>query len=166
MYSDQRKFKTAQLLDALWPFVHTSLVVPGTPPVYNWLCAMLTPSCRGMYAFYFIFMYTFFCCCARRLGAPEMPRRRYICECVQFSRIIYAFHARHRALCALARSNAAGTRVQTSEQRKRLETVLGYDGIYRQKLSTDYRAHVAMNIYLYLMNIYSYLRCMNLSGER
>jgi hypothetical protein len=41
-----------------------------------------------------------------------------------------------------------------------------YDGIYRQKLSTDYRAHVAMNIYLYLMNIYSYLRYMNLSGER
>ena len=41
-----------------------------------------------------------------------------------------------------------------------------YDGIYRQKLSTDYCAHVAMNIYLYLMNIYSYLRYMNLSGER
>jgi hypothetical protein len=41
-----------------------------------------------------------------------------------------------------------------------------YDGIYRQKLSTDYRAHVVMNIYLYLMNIYSYLWCMNLSGER
>jgi hypothetical protein len=51
----------------------------------------------------------------------------YICERVQFrsSRIIDAFHARHRALCALARSNAAGTRVQTSEQRKRLEAVLG-----------------------------------------
>ena len=30
-----------------------------------------------------------------------------------------------------------------------------YDGIYRQKLSTDYCAHVAMNIYLYLMNIYT-----------
>jgi hypothetical protein len=41
-----------------------------------------------------------------------------------------------------------------------------YDGIYRQKLSTGYRAHVMMDIYLYLMNIYSHLQDMNLSGER
>jgi hypothetical protein len=36
------------------------------------------------------------------------------------------------------------------------EVGYSYDGIYHQKLSTDYRAHVAMDIYLYLMNIYNY----------
>jgi hypothetical protein len=42
-----------------------------------------------------------------------------------------------------------------------------YDGIYRQKLSTDYHAHVAMDIYLYLMNIYSYCGTLTsqVSGE-
>jgi hypothetical protein len=52
--------------------------------------------------------------------------------------------------------------VEYAFSHKFCDFLLKYDGIYRQKLSTDYRAHVAMNIYLYLMNIYSCWRYMNL----
>ncbi|KAJ7858599.1 hypothetical protein B0H13DRAFT_1901785 [Mycena leptocephala] len=66
-------------------------------------------------------------------------------------------------MCNVGASEVTALSMRTEVNGNKHTWGLNYDGIYRQKLSTDYRAHVAMNIYLYLMNIYSCWRYMNLS---